>query len=49
MKLSGTVVRVPEIDKFSKEALAEVRATPWVLHEARTPEVISKDRAEADR
>ena len=31
VKLARTVVRVPEVEKFSKEALAEVRATPWAF------------------
>ena len=49
VKLTRTVVRVPEGDKSSKEALAEVRATPWALHEAKKPEVVCSEKAEADR
>ena len=49
VKLSRTVVRVPEVDKFSKEAMAEVRATPWALHEAKKPEVVFRDKVDVDR
>ena len=48
VKLARIVVRVPKIEKFSKEALAEVRATPLALHEAKKPEVVFKEKAEAD-
>ena len=47
VKLSRTVVRVPEANKWDKELLSGVRATPWDLHRPRDPEVVLKDKADA--
>ena len=49
IKLARTVVRVPEVEKWEKEALAAIKVTPWHMHEARQPEVIFKDRVEVER
>jgi hypothetical protein len=48
VKLARTVIRVPEVEKSSKESLAEVKATPWDLHRPRQPEVVFKEKADGD-
>ena len=45
IKLSRTLMRMPDDQKFDKSALSSVAATPWNIFEARTPEVIFKEKA----
>ena len=48
VQLARTVVGVPEVDKWSKEALAGIRSTPWDLHTPRKIEMIFKDKIEKE-
>ena len=48
-KLARTITRVPELEKFDKDMLAGVSATPSDLHQLRKPEVIFKDKVEAGK
>ena len=49
IKLARTVVRVPELEKWDKSALAGVRSTPHDLHAPRETEVVFKQKAEIDK
>ena len=42
-------MRLPNVQKWNKEAMAEVSITPWNLHEAKMPEVIFKDQIDKPR
>ena len=48
VRLARTVVRVPEVEKFDKEALTNVQATPWDLHQPREAEIIFKEKADVE-
>ena len=49
VKLSRTVIRVPESDKWSKDRLAEVKATPLNMHQPVAPEVIFKETVDVEK
>ena len=49
IKLSRTVMRVPESEKWNKDLLAGVKVTPLSMHQPREPEVIFKDKVEVER
>ena len=46
IKLARTITRVPESEKFDREMLAGVGATPYDLHQPRKPEVVFRERVE---
>ena len=46
IKLARTVVRVPTLEKWDRDALAAVKATPYSLHVPREMEVVFKDRVD---
>ena len=47
VKLSRTVMRLPDDNKFDKDILAGIAVTPWSLHETRKPEVICRPKEAA--
>ena len=47
VKLARTITRVPESEKFDKDMLAGVNATPYDLHQPRKPEVVFKEKIDA--
>ena len=49
IKLARTVVRVPEMEKWDKSALAGVRPAPHSLHVTQEAEVIFKEKTEIDK
>ena len=49
IKLSRTVMRVPESEKWNKDLLAGVKVTPLSMHQPREPEVIFKDKVEVEK
>ena len=49
VRLSRTVVRVPESEKWSKDRLADVQATPLNLHRPNAPEVIFKEKVDIEQ
>ena len=46
LKMARTVMRMPDANKWNREALAAVRATPWDLHASKEPEVVFKPSGE---
>ena len=42
-----TVMRLPNVQKWNKDAMAAVRITPWNLHEAAKPDVIFREKVDA--
>ena len=40
IQYARTVMRLPEPNKWEKDRLAEIKATPWSLHVPKDPEVI---------
>ena len=40
-------MRLPEGNKWDKDKLARIKATPWSLHVPRDTEVVFKDEKEA--
>ena len=48
IKLARTVVRVPELEKWDKSALAGVRSTPHDLHAPQETELIFIEKDEID-
>ncbi len=49
IEYARTVVRFPESNKWDKEELANVRATPWSLHVPKETEVVFKDAKEIEK
>ena len=45
IKMARTIMRLPEANKFDKEELSKISATPFDLHRARDLEVVFKDKA----
>ena len=45
IKLARTVMRVPEANKWDKDALSKVHVTAWYLHRQRDLEVVFKEKA----
>jgi hypothetical protein len=41
-----TILRLPDDNKWSKEELAKIKATPWSLHVPSDPEVVFKEKKE---
>ena len=39
-----TIIRFPEANKWNKDALAQIKATPWSLHVPRDTEVVFKEK-----
>ena len=48
IKLARTVMRLPDGNKWDKEALSAVNSTPWDLHRPRELEVVFKDKVVKD-
>ena len=46
IKLARTVMRVPEANKWDKEALSKVHVTQWGLNKPRDVEVVFKEQVE---
>ena len=46
IKFAGTVVRLPEANKFDKAEPSEVASTPWDLHRPRETEGIFEEKKE---
>ena len=44
-----TILRLPEPNKWDKDELAKIKATPWSLHTPKDTEVVFKDKKEIDR
>ena len=44
-----TVLSSPESNKWDKDELAKVRATPWSLHFPKETEVVFKDKKEIEQ
>ena len=40
-----TLVAMPRLQQWSLDAIRDVQATPWLLHEARKPGVVKLDSA----
>ena len=45
IKLARTVMRSPDDEKYSKDALSSVNTTPWNMFEAKPTEVIFKEKS----
>ena len=43
VKYARTVVRMPEVNKFDRDKLAKIAATPWDFHVPRGTEVVFKE------
>ena len=48
IKYARTVIRLPEVNKFQKDALSRVKAAPYDMHQAAEPEVIFRDKKEPE-
>ena len=48
IQYARTVMRLPEPNKWEEDRLADIRATPWSLHVPKDPEVIFRDKKDAD-
>lgn len=48
IKYARTVIRLPETNKFQKDALGRIRATPYDPHQAAELEVIFRDKKETE-
>ena len=46
-RLARTVMRMPKLEKWSKDALSAIASTPYSLHVPKEPEVIFREVAEA--
>ena len=44
VKLARTMMRLPENNKWDKEALSNVHATPWDLLKLRDPEIVFREK-----
>ena len=44
-----TIIRVPEANKWDKDALAQIKATPWSLHVPRDTEVVLKEEKDVEQ
>ena len=49
VRLARTITRVPEANKWDKEALSKVNSTPWNLHQPRKPEVVFCEKADVEK
>ena len=49
VKLARTVVRVPESEKRNKISLADIKLTPWAMHQPRELEVVFEDKTEVEK
>ena len=49
LKLARTVMRMPAADKWSKDALSSISATPYSLYTPREPEIVFRDATDAQR
>ena len=43
---SRSVARLPDVQKWSKEAIATITMRPWQLHEAKEPKVVFQEQVE---
>ena len=48
IQYARTVMRLPGPNKWEKDRLAEIKATPWSLHVPKDPEVIFMDKKDAE-
>ena len=46
IKLTRTVMRVPEANTWDKDALSKVHLAPWDLHKPWDLEIVSKEKAD---
>ena len=44
-----TIMRFPEPNKWDKDELAKIRATPWSLHAPKDTEVVFKDKKDVEK
>ena len=44
-----TILRLPEPNKWDKDELAKIRATPWSLHAPKYTEIVSKDKKDVEK
>ena len=49
IQYARTVMRLPEPNKWDKDKLAEIGATPCLLHVPTDPEVVFKDKKDAEK
>ena len=43
MMYARTIIRVPEANKWNKDSLAQLKATPWSLHVPPDTDVVFKE------
>ena len=49
MVYARTVFRLPEANKWDKDELAKIKATPWSLHTPKDPEVVFKEKKDVEQ
>ena len=49
IEYAGSALRFPETNKWDKDELAKVRATPWSVHVPKETEVVFKDKKEVEK
>ena len=49
IEYARTVLRFPESNKWDKDELVKVRATPWSLHVSKETELVFKDKKEIEK
>ena len=47
VEYARTLFRLPEANKWDKEALAKIKATPWTMHVPSDPEVVFKEKKDS--